>query len=118
MVHFLFHKMFYWGGIYTTLPGKRDEVLAALTQFSQIIERTEEETRGYLIFKVIDGLGGDRIWLWETFNSENAYKEIHAKSKHANHLKDKIGHLLKDRSMSGYHTVGKGSEIEGSIQPY
>lgn len=99
-------NLYIWAGTYTTKPGKRDEVITALKEFSPVVEDSEPETLSYVVLKALGDEYQDVVCLWERYTKESALRNIHAKSEEAAKLKDKISPLLADRSLNGYRQVG------------
>jgi quinol monooxygenase YgiN len=91
---------FIWTGKFTTLPGKADDVIAALKENIPYIESSEPETLSFVVLKGADE--ADAVYVWERYTSEKALKEIHFTSEGYLKMRGKVGPLLKVRDIQGF----------------
>jgi quinol monooxygenase YgiN len=106
---------FIWTGKFVTEPGKADEMIEAIKENLPYVEASEPETISFLLLKGTDD--EDTVYVWERYTSESALRDIHHQSAGYLRMREKMGPIMKSRSIDGYYEVAgfltrEGGDIE------
>jgi len=103
---------FIWSGKFVTQPGQADAVIAALKTNIPYIEAQEPGTISFLVLK---GEGEQTVYVWERYVDERSLREVHHVSEGYLRMRERLGPLILERSISGYYEVMGFLTKEGGV---